>query len=95
MEDRDEKLREIAREVTERNFALPRWEVGDIVMHPDDYPVRIVSGSLWKEFPDGSQRLVNSWTWQRVDAAGRVIGQPESGEGWANDPSVGPPSVGH
>lgn len=95
MEDRDDKLREIAREVTERTFALPRWEIGDIVEHPDGYPVRIISGSLWKEFPEGGQRLVNSWTWRRVDATGREIGQEESGEGWPSDPAVSHPSVGH
>jgi hypothetical protein len=95
MDDRDEKLREIAREITEQNFPLPRWEIGDIVEHPDGYPVRIISGKLWEEFPDGGQRLVNTWTWKRLDAAGRDTGADASGEGWASDPAVSRPSVGH
>lgn len=95
MDDRDERLREIARDITERHFDLPRWEIGDVVEHPDGYPVRILSGRLWEEFTDGSQRLVNQWTWRRLDALGNETGATMSGEGWHRDPFVGHPSAGH
>jgi hypothetical protein len=95
MKDDPERMREIAREITERSFALPRWEPGDIVAHPDGYPVKILSGRLWEQFADGGQRLVNHWHWRRVDARGKEVGAVESGEGWPSDPSVAHPSVGH
>jgi hypothetical protein len=59
MDDADERLREIVRNITEQHFELLRWGKGDVVEHPDGYPVRILSGTLWEEFPDGGQRLVN------------------------------------
>nr|WP_250807872.1 hypothetical protein [Neorhizobium tomejilense] len=95
--DRDihEKLQRIAREVTEEAIPVPRWAIGDIVEHPDGYPVQIVNGILWKEFPDGGQRLVNQWSWRRVDGSGNPFGATISGSGWAGDPAVSPPSFGH
>jgi hypothetical protein len=95
MTDNSERMREIAREITESSFALPRWALGDIVAHPDGYPVKILSGRLWEEFDDGGQRLVNHWQWKRVDARGEEFGAIESGVGWPSDPSVAHPSVGH
>jgi hypothetical protein len=95
MADDAERLREIARDITERCFELPRWSVGSIVVHPDGYPVQIVSGALWLEFPDGGQRLVNQWRWIRLDSFGKQVGSEKSGEGWPSDPSVTHPSVGH
>lgn len=94
-EDNDEKLRQIVRDITDRSFRLPRWAVGDTVMHPDGYPVHILGGTLWREYPDGSQRLENRWTWVRVDGFGKPSGEPVSGEGWATDTDIGSPSFGH
>lgn len=95
MDDRSEKLREIARRITEDNLDLPRWNVGDVVEHPDGFPVRILRGSLWQDYADGGQRLVNQWVWIRLDSRGNEIGREMSGEGWVPDPLSHPPSVGH
>lgn len=95
MDDREEALKRIARNITEEFFDVPRWEVGDIVDHPDGYPVKILSGMLWQEHPDGGQRLVNQWTWTQVDGSGNEIGPVHSGEGWVSDRAISPPSFGH
>jgi len=95
MADMGEKLRDIVRGIVEDVTPVPRWGIGDIVEHPDGYPVRILSGVLWRVYADGSQRLVNRWRWQRLDAKGNPVGEPEESEGWISDPAILPPSLGH
>lgn len=93
--DIDEKLREIVRNITEEAMPLPRWAIGDIVEHPEGYPVLIVDGLLWEVLPNGGQRLVNRWSWRKVDGRGCPFGPVAIGDGWANDPLIARPSFGH
>jgi len=94
-EDIHERLQQLARDIVEDTYPLPRWTVGDVVLHPDGYPVLILSGALWREYPDGGQRLENQWTWQRVDSHGQPFGTTVSGQGWAEEARVSRPSFGH
>jgi hypothetical protein len=91
----DERLSEIARRVTEELCPQPGWVIGDVVMHPGGYPVRIVSGASWVDDSDGVQRVSNHWSWTRVDGTGQACGPEESGYGWPPDPTVSAPSFGH
>jgi hypothetical protein len=93
--DIDEKLREIVRNITEESMPPPRWAIGDMVEHPEGYPVLIVDGPLWEVFPDGGQRLVNRWSWRKVDGKGNAFGTVTMGDGRVTDPSVTRPSFGH
>jgi hypothetical protein len=94
-QDREEKLREVVRNITEEALPLPRWAIGEIVEHPEGYPVVIEGGCLWEVYPDGGQRLVNRWSWRRVDGRGNPYGPVVIGSGWATDPSLSSPSFGH
>lgn len=53
--------------------------VGDIVYHPKDGRVKILSGCY---FDPIYGRLSNWWDWVCVDEHGKRVGKPKSGYGW-------------
>lgn len=53
------------------------FAIGDVVEHPEDGNVKIISGQYW-----GEHGLSNFWTWQRVDGSGSPVGEKRSGYGW-------------
>jgi hypothetical protein len=78
MSPNEQKLFDIAREITEETMGPP-LKVGETVRHPDGRLVQIVDGQFWGE--DG---LSNFWTWREVLADG-TLGAPEKGYGWQRE----------
>lgn len=70
----------LAKQITEEVMGGAPFAVGDVVEHPDGYPVRIVSGTYWAK-----HGLSNFWSWKRVDADGTPYGETQSGYGWRQD----------
>jgi len=63
--------------LTEKCVGRSSLKVGAIVMHPDGYKVKIISGQFWGEYG-----LSNTWTWRRVLKNGKLSKKEESGYGW-------------
>lgn len=55
----------------------PPFKVGDVVVHPDGYNVKIVGGQFW-----GEHGLSNFWYWKRVLANGVLSKRIAHGYGW-------------
>mgnify|MGYP007061003790 CR=1 FL=1 len=69
------------RELAEDVVGGAPFSVGDVVEHPEDGRVKIISGQYW-----GVHGLSNHWTWVPVDDEGNPTGEPRSGYGWRPQP---------
>lgn len=63
--------------LVEDTMGKSRMKVGKILMHPEGYRVKVISGQLW-----GTYGYSNFWTWRRVDSTGKPYGKPITGYGW-------------
>ena len=69
-------ISEMAKRLTEEVYGPAPFAVGDIVLHPDGYKVKITGGQYWGEFG-----LSNFWYWRKVNDDG-TLGEKQHGYGW-------------
>ena len=78
----DDKLFELARQVTEEVLGPAPFAIGDRVPHPDGRLVEITGGQWW-----GTHGLSNYWYWKPVLSDG-TLGEQESGYGWSPEDTL-------
>ena len=69
------------KDLTESALGGAPFEIGDVVMHPDGYKVKITGGQYW-----GTHGLSNCWTWKKVLKNGKLSKDEYSGYGWRPEP---------
>jgi hypothetical protein len=65
------------KELVEEATGGPPFKIGDEVLHPNGYMVKIVGGQYW-----GLHGISNFWEWRRVGARGKLHKKSEFGYGW-------------
>lgn len=73
-----ENLHGFARLVNEAAAMRSHMKIGEVVQHPDGYPVKIVDGMYLDPIYG---RVTNWWSWRRVNPDG-TLGETQRGYGW-------------